>query len=84
MLAIAVNVNKVTKTDTKQAYLFRDIGDDVAYIRLPNWWPEPVPEGNMFLLLKSIYGTLQAAHKWHINTSTWMENHTYSSTNIIK
>ena len=61
---------KDVKTDTKQAYLYGDMGDDVVYIRPPDWLPEPVPEGHVFLLLKSIYGTRQAARKWHIYTST--------------
>ena len=52
---------KVVKTDTKQAYLYGDMGDVVVYIRPPDWWPEPIPEAHVFLLLKSIYGTLQAA-----------------------
>ena len=52
---------KVVETDTKQAYLYGDMGDDVVYIRPPDWWPEPIPEAHVFLLLKSIYGTLQAA-----------------------
>ena len=51
---------KVIKTDTKPACLYGDMGDDVVYIRPPDWWPEPIPEGHVFLLLKSIYGTRQA------------------------
>jgi hypothetical protein len=49
----------------------------VAYIQLPAWWPEPVPEGHIFLLLKSIYGTLQVARKWHMHISTWREKNGY-------
>jgi len=45
------------KTDTRQAFLYGDMGDDKVYIRPPDWWPEPVPEGHALLLLKSIYGT---------------------------
>ncbi len=37
---------KVVKTDTKQAYLYGDMGDDVVYIRPPDWWPELVQEGH--------------------------------------
>ncbi len=29
---------KVIKTETKQAYLYRDMGDDVVYILPPDWW----------------------------------------------
>ena len=35
-LAAAEGV-KVIKTDTKQAYLNGDMGDDVVYIRPPDW-----------------------------------------------
>ncbi len=72
---------KVIKTNTKQAYLYGDMGDDVVYVRPPDWWPEPIPEGHIFLLLKSIYGTLQAARKWHTQISTWMENNGYETIN---
>jgi hypothetical protein len=75
---------KVIKTDTKQAYLYRDMGDDVIYVRPPDWWPELIPEGHVFLLLKSIYGTLQAALKWHTHISTWMENDGYEAINSEK
>ncbi len=51
----AANGAKVVKTNTKQAYLYSDMGDDVVYIRPPDCWPEPVPEGLVFLLLKSTY-----------------------------
>jgi hypothetical protein len=60
------------------------MGDDVVYIRPPDWWPEPVPEGHVFLLLKSIYGTRQAARKWHTHISTWMERNGYSAVNSEK
>jgi hypothetical protein len=63
----------------KQAYLYCDMGDDVVYIRPPDWWPEPVSEGHVFLLLKSIYRTLHAARKWHTHISTWMEQNGYSA-----
>ncbi len=64
LLALAaVNGAKVVKTDTKQEYLYCYVGDDVVYIRPPDWWPEPVPGGHVFLLLKSIHATLQAARK---------------------
>ena len=81
LLALATaNGAKVVKT-TKQAYLYGDMGDDVVYIRPPDWWPEPALEGHAFLLLKSIYGTLQAARKWHMHISTWMETNAYSAVN---
>jgi hypothetical protein len=74
LLALAAaNGDKVLKTDTKQAYLYFDMGDDVVYIRPPDWWPEPIPEGHVLLLLKSIHGTRQAARQWHEHISSWME-----------
>ena len=43
LLALAAdegaNTAKVIKTDTKQAYLYGDMGEDVVYIRPPDWWP---------------------------------------------
>jgi hypothetical protein len=57
------------------------MGDDVVYIRPPDWWPEPIPDGHVFLLLKSIYGTHQAAREWHTHISTWMENNGYAAIN---
>ena len=75
LLAVATaNGAKVVKTDAKQGYLYGDVGDDVVYFRPPDWWPEPVQVGHVFLLLKSIYGTRQATRKWHIQISTWMES----------
>jgi hypothetical protein len=64
--------------------LYCDMGDDVVYIRPPDCWPEPVPEGHVFLLLKSIYGTRPAARKWHTHISTWMEQSGYSAVNSEK
>ncbi len=40
--------------------------DDGVYILPSDWWPEPIQERHVFLLVKSIYGKLQAARKWHI------------------
>ena len=72
------------KTDTRQAFLYGDMGDDVVYIRPPDWWPEPIPEGHVLLLLKSIYGTKQAARRWHIHISEWMERNGYPAINSEK
>ena len=70
LLALAAtNGAVVVKTNTKQAYLYGDMGADVVHIRPPDWWPELVPEGHLFLLLKSIYGTRQAARNWHNHIS---------------
>ena len=60
------------------------MGDEVVYILPSDWWPEPIPEGNVFFLVKSIYGMLQAACKWHTHISTWMENNGYGAINNEK
>jgi hypothetical protein len=56
------------KTDTLQAILYGDMGDDKAYIRPTNCWPEPIPAGHVLMLLKCIYGTKHAkvalSHFW--------------------
>ena len=75
---------KVVKTDTKQACLYGDMGDDVVYVRPRDWWPEPIQEGQVFLLLKSIYGTRQAAREWRTHISTWMEKNGYEAMNSEK
>ncbi len=71
----------VFKSDTKQAFLNGEIGDEKIYIRAPVWWPERVPEGHALLLMKSMYGTRQAALQWHVRISTWMEDHGYAAVN---
>ncbi len=43
-----------------------------ADIRAPDWWPEPIPDGRCLKLLKSIYGTLQTASRWHKHISVWV------------
>ena len=49
----ASNGHKIYKTDTKQEYLYGDMGDDVVYLRPPDWWPEPIPEGHFYFLSKA-------------------------------
>jgi hypothetical protein len=80
----AANGDKIIKTDTKQAYLYCDMGDGVVYIRPPDWWPQPIPEGHVLLLLESIYGTLHAARKWHEHISSCMERNGYAAVNSEK
>jgi hypothetical protein len=58
-----------------QAFLHGDMGDEKIYIRPPDWWPEKVPYGHALQLMKSMYGTRQAARQWHVRISTWMEDH---------
>ena len=74
----------ILKTDTRQAFLYGEMGEDKVYIRPPDWWPEPIPEGHVFLLLKSIYGTKQAARRWHLCISEWMEKNGYPAVNSEK
>ena len=69
------------KTDTSQAFLYGSMGDDVVYIRDPDWWPEPIPVGHCLQLLKSIYGTRQAARRLQIHISGWMEKNGYPAVN---
>jgi hypothetical protein len=74
LLALAAaNGNKVLKTDTKQEHLYGNMGNDVVYIRPPDRWSEPIPEGHVLHLLRSIYGTWQAERNWHDYISSWME-----------
>ena len=73
------------KTDTRQAFLYGEMGEEEQiYIRPPDWWPEPIPEGHVLLLLKSMYGTKQAARRWHIRISEWMEKNGYPAVNSEK
>jgi hypothetical protein len=57
------------------------MGSDVVYIKPSDWWPEPIPEGHCLQLLKSIYGTRQAARSWHLFISNWMEKNGYPAVN---
>ena len=77
-------VAPLLKTDTRQAFLYGDMGDEKVYIRPPDWWPEPVPEGHVLMLLKSIYGTKQAVQRWHLHISGWMEMNDYPAVNNEK
>jgi hypothetical protein len=63
------------KSDTKQAFLNEDIGDEKIFVRPPDWWPEHVSHGYVLELMKSMYGTQQASRQWHVRISTWMEEH---------
>jgi hypothetical protein len=49
--------------------------NEKIYICPPDWWPVPVPQGHALLLMKSMYGTRQAARRWHQRISGWMESH---------
>ena len=85
ILAIAAAEGcSVYKTDTSQAVLYGSIGNDVVYIKAPDWWPEPIAEGHCLQLLNSIYGTRQAARRWHIHISDLMEKNGYLAVNSEK
>jgi hypothetical protein len=85
LLAIAAAEGaSVYKTDTSHAFLYGSMENDVVYIRAPDWWPEPIPEGHCLQLLKSIYGTRQAARRWHKHISAWMEANGYLAVNSEK
>jgi hypothetical protein len=62
MVAIAAQYGCISlKTDTKQAFFNGEIGDEKIYIRPLDWWPQTVSQGHALLLMKSMYGTRQAA-----------------------
>ena len=72
-------------TDTKQAFLYGDMAEDEdVYVEPPGWWFAPIPEGHVFRLKKAIYGTKQAARRWHTKISTWMEDNGYPAVNSEK
>ena len=77
-------LTKIYKTDTSQALLYGDMGSDKMYIRPPDWWPEVTPEGHVLQLLKSIYGTKQAARRWHLHIPAMMINYGYPAVNNEK
>ena len=72
---------KLFKTDCKQAFLYGDMDDVEIYIKKPDWWPEVIPDGHVLLLCKSVYGTRQAARKWHQCISRWMAKQGYVAVN---
>ena len=53
------------KTDsTRQAFLYGEMEEDEKiYIRPPNWWQEPISDGHVLLLIKSMYGMKQTARR---------------------
>ncbi len=58
--------------------------NNVVYIRAPDWWPEPILEGHCLQLLKSVYGTRQAVHRWHTHISALVEAKGYFAVNSEK
>jgi hypothetical protein len=52
MVAIAAEYRcKMLKTDTKRAFLNGELGVEKIYIRPPDWWPEPIPQGHALMLI---------------------------------
>jgi hypothetical protein len=51
--------------------------DEEVYVKPPDWWFDPIPKGHVFKPKKAIYGTKQAARRWHTKISTWMEDNGY-------
>ena len=56
----------------------------MLYLRPPDWWPEIVPDEHVLRLMKSMYGTKQAARQWNLRISTWMEEQGYKAVNSEK
>jgi hypothetical protein len=48
-------------------------------VKPPDWTAgfDLIPEGHVFKLKKAIYGTKQAARRWHSKILEWMENNGY-------
>ncbi len=40
MAIAAPNGRKIYKTDTKQEFLYGDMGENIAYLHPPDWWPD--------------------------------------------
>ncbi len=71
--------------DRHQASIFYgNIGDELIFICPPYWCSEMVPQGRALLLIKNMYGTLQAARQRIQRISGWMEEHSYMSVNNEK
>ena len=74
----------IYKTDTRQAFLYGSMEDEDIYVRPPDWWCDQIPEGHVFKLKKAMYGTKQAARRWHKCLSGWMIDHDYEAVNSEK
>jgi hypothetical protein len=59
----AREILNVYKSDTKQAFLNAEMEKEIIYIRPLDWWPEQIPHGYVLQLMKSLYGTRQAARQ---------------------
>jgi hypothetical protein len=66
-IALAANYQlNLFKSDTKQAFFNGDICEEKIYIRPLGWCPEKVQHDYALQLMKSMFGTLQAAKQWRV------------------
>ena len=78
LIALAAKLGKpIYKTNTKQAFLYGDMGDERILVDPPEWWHQELEEGQVLLAVKSVYGTKQAPHCWHERVSKWMCSNGY-------
>ncbi len=76
---------QLLKTDARQAFLCGEMEEDKkVYICPPDWWPGPISDCRVLLLLKNIYRTKQASRWWDIRISDWIEQHGYPAINSEK
>ena len=47
-------------TDTKQAFLYGDMGDERIFVSSPDWWQQTLEEGQVLTALNTVKGTKQA------------------------
>jgi len=70
LIALAAKLGKpLYNTDTKQAFLYGDMGDERILVYPRDWWPQTLEEGQVLMAVKSVYGTKQAPHCWHQKVS---------------
>ena len=74
----------IYKIDTKQAFLYGDMGSDRILIRPRDWWPESLKPGQVLQAVLSVYRTKQAPRCWHTRVSTWIEENGYLPVNHEK
>ena len=72
------------KTGTRQAFLCGSMVNEDIYVRSPDWWCDPIPEGHVFQLKMAMYGTKQAARRGHKCLSRWMVANEYEAVNSEK
>ncbi len=75
MVAIAAQYGcKLLKTDTKQALLCGEIGDEKIYIRPPDWWPDPVSQGHALFVDEEHHDVWNSASSMPMaSENSWMD-----------